>query len=1139
MRRFKYILIGLLLAIGIPVLASQISVPSAPSKGFFLVSTTTGAYIATTTDPIHAGSFFATSSIASWLPFASTTAITSSLASTTNLVVSSAGGSGTRCVQAGADGTISATAGACGVAGAGIQNLGPTAQLQSGTTITIATSSATSISGLTVGLTIVGNLNTLTFTPNFTGALSGLTTGNFSSTNISQWTNNSGYLTSLAGAASSTLLGDANTFSGVDKFTNASSDFGGTWQTFSPAHFLTGNQSITLSGAVTGSGATAITTSFGNAGANTVLANNTSGSAAPTFVATSTFFGQPTAGSVLAFLGGQWIGTATTTFSTGLSYLNGVVTNTGILSNAGDWAGTWQTFSPSHFQTALGFTAVPTTRNINTTYPVQGGGDLSADRTVTLAFGTTTANNWSALQNFNGNASTTGFTNSGITWLGITGSTQCLQVDTNGKVSGTGSVCGSAGGTVTAVTATFPNQSTGGATPVISSLFSTTSNSGMPQGFQYVGTGGIFQTGASSTFFGYIPLNPTRQLTFNGTAQQITSSAGAQDLTADRTWTFSLPSHVKFPIDFEASAGSTTNATSTYLSVTGSSTLATVNGAGLASCTGGTNALTWTGGTFGCQSITASGGAYPFTPSTDGGINTSATSTPIEGNNPGLGLDVAATSWYGIGGRLFGYASSTNRDTIIGLSAGGNNATTSSSIARLTALGYLALGANTTGANNTAVGEEALSKVTTNSQNTALGGSAATNTTGKNNIAIGYASLFNLTTGSGNIAIGEQVDVPSPTTDAQLNIANTIYGTGIYNGNIITSAPVLNASVGIGSTSPFAKFSIHTNNGDASQVLFAIGSSTQTATTTLIAADNTGALSLFGSVGSWIEKNINGNLFFASSTSLFNGTSTLADPNTGFIEFPQNGGCVGCTDLSLPGGINLRNAKFVNATTSNPAANVMQDVYTAPAGRRAYVENMYVSNGASVNVQAFLKTGGNYYSVTGTSSVGATVSAGSITGPDIVLEPGDSISVLYSVQSVLVTSWLHIIEFDSNTPFFSAKLLNPTAATTTLYTAPNGVTSEIMANNPQVSNGAGVVFYSNFTGNTIIGKDFLVKTGNVASDTMNLIKPQTTLVGANTVTATVVETAQPVGGLLMNSGDSFVIYPNNAGSIFWANIFEH
>jgi hypothetical protein len=97
--------------------------------------------------------------------------------------------------------------------------------------------------------------------------------------------------------------------------------------------------------------------------------------------------------------------TTFTTFITGLTALtspssgdllyinNGAVdkkitfanlTSSFLNSNAGNWAGTWQTFSPSYFQTALGFTAVPSTRNLTingTTY------DLSADRSWTVAGG--------------------------------------------------------------------------------------------------------------------------------------------------------------------------------------------------------------------------------------------------------------------------------------------------------------------------------------------------------------------------------------------------------------------------------------------------------------------------------------------------------------------------------------------------------------------------------------------------------------------------------------------------------------------------------------------------------------------------------------------------------------------------------
>ena len=57
-------------------------------------------------------------------------------------------------------------------------------------------------------------------------------------------------------------------------------------------------------------------------------------------------------------------------------------------------------------------------------------------------------------------------------------------------------------------------------------------------------------------------------ITIAGTANQITSSAGAQDLSANRTWTLSLPSLVVFP----------SNASSTQFTTTGATYLATAGG---------------------------------------------------------------------------------------------------------------------------------------------------------------------------------------------------------------------------------------------------------------------------------------------------------------------------------------------------------------------------------------------------------------------------------------------------------------------------------------------------------------------------------------------------------------------------------
>lgn len=60
----------------------------------------------------------------------------------------------------------------------------------------------------------------------------------------------------------------------------------------------------------------------------------------------------------------------------------------------------------------------------------------------------------------------------------------------------------------------------------------------------------------------------TRQLTVAGSANQINSSAGAQDLSTDRAWTLSLPNHVIFPNSFFATLASTSQATTTSLHVT-------------------------------------------------------------------------------------------------------------------------------------------------------------------------------------------------------------------------------------------------------------------------------------------------------------------------------------------------------------------------------------------------------------------------------------------------------------------------------------------------------------------------------------------------------------------------------------------
>ncbi|MES2995127.1 MAG: hypothetical protein V4681_03795, partial [Patescibacteria group bacterium] len=275
----------------------------------------------------------------------------------------------------------------------------------------------------------------------------------------------------------------------------------------------------------------------------------------------------------------------------------------------------------------------------------------------------------------------------------------------------------------------------------------------------------------------------------------------------------------------------------------------------------------------------------------------------------------AITGGYKLDGRLLGYASSTHSTTIFGLEAGGQNATTSGTF-RLSAFGYRALSANTTGLSNDAFGFQALRRNTTGTDNVAVGDSALSQTvTGSNNVAVGYQASTNntsatatiaigafsagslpfnargytvigyqagnamvtgsdyntflgyqsgklvstghsniligpstsdndLTTGSGNIGIGNNTFFPSGTANNQLNIGGLVFGTLPATTTVFTLPT--SGKLGVGTSSPYAKFSIQTNNGDTATTLFAIGSSTASATSTLFSVTNTGNAILSG-----------------------------------------------------------------------------------------------------------------------------------------------------------------------------------------------------------------------------------------------------------------------------------------------------
>jgi len=97
------------------------------------------------------------------------------------------------------------------------------------------------------------------------------------------------------------------------------------------------------------------------------------------------------------------------------------------------------------------------------------------------------------------------------------------------------------------------------------------------------------------------------------------------------------------------------------------------------------------------------------------------------------------------------------------------------------AMGALALGKTTTGANNTAVGFEALYDNTTGSDNTALGMYALQNSTGANNTAVGYQAgnaVISLASGSDDTFIGSSAAADTSTDTNETVIGYSATGKG-------------------------------------------------------------------------------------------------------------------------------------------------------------------------------------------------------------------------------------------------------------------------------------------------------------------------------------------------------------------------
>jgi GDSL-like Lipase/Acylhydrolase family/Chaperone of endosialidase/Bacterial surface protein, Ig-like domain len=189
--------------------------------------------------------------------------------------------------------------------------------------------------------------------------------------------------------------------------------------------------------------------------------------------------------------------------------------------------------------------------------------------------------------------------------------------------------------------------------------------------------------------------------------------------------------------------------------------------------------------------------------------------------NTGLGYETLTSVTSGVSNTAAGFQALNFTTSSNSTGVGDRALTNDTSGGSNTSIGSLSLFSNTTGSDNLAIGDHALFTATSSGSNIALGFQAGYNvTTGGNNILIGVdgGRTSNLTTGSSNIVIGNNLNLPSGTASNQLDIQNIIYGTGNSGSGSSLSA----GNVGIGTTTPGSIFSI----GNATGINFSTATST-------------------------------------------------------------------------------------------------------------------------------------------------------------------------------------------------------------------------------------------------------------------------------------------------------------------------
>lgn len=864
MKKWIYIFLASLFAFPVLAGAVQISVPSAPSKGYFLVSTTTGNYIATTTDPVHGGFFFATSTATSTLPNTSGTGLAYAYLCLT------------------AD-TCRSTWPTSGSGGTG--NVATSTTEQKGQ---LAYWTSTGATPATLGIVATTSLSVsapITFSGTLGAQIEGVA-GSFGCTNSS-----AGVTGCLTGTDWTTFN---SKLSAYDAWSH-SANFNQTMSATSTPLWASKTTGVSL--------AASSTSWFDQVNVGSTTAST---------MATSTFYGSVsiagTASSTQLLLSSA-VGTAGCATFSALGQLSNTGTACGTGGGGSDPFSHLSNFNQTMSATSTGLWASKTT-----------GVSFAASSTAwfdQINVGSTTASQM-ATSTFYGNTSIAG--NASTTNLvisGLGGASGCLSVNAAGVV-GTSACSGSSGTDPFSHSANFNTTMSATTTPLWfqGTIALAASSTAYFEDISLNKTINFASTSVATDTLAYLT-SSRGFLTASTTGGNVGLGTDALTRVTSGTRLTAL--------GFQAGLNATSSTQSVYIGYqagkggaahqnnTGNTFIGYLTGSAITSGTGNT-CIGWQGClslTTGLENIALSGPAFGGTMDactscsynivmgraaganmTTGQVNillgnlagagvTTADSQIMIGSGVGAGtLPSGIGQNIGIGNNAFASAVMTAGGNIaIGdampvvtdgtsnislgfgtplqsLTTGGYNFNAGGfGMKKLTTgsfnfcLGYFCLGENTTGSNNFSAGVNSSLYNMSATNTVAIGGQAASGaavgvpfnnqggvvigfqagssfgtgsdwstlighqsgyglTTGGSNILIGAATSTNtidtITTGSMNIKIGTNTSFPSATANGQLSIGNQIYGTGM-NG---TGSTVSTGRIGIATTTPWRTFSV-------------------------------------------------------------------------------------------------------------------------------------------------------------------------------------------------------------------------------------------------------------------------------------------------------------------------------------------